>query len=230
MGLMRKLTCFGFGAVLALGACSGGSETALSQAGQLKTIYTNFRAATAKAPPLPTLTPALIDSLTVSSLEIVIEERGATAYLVPFSDRNDRRPGKLRTWRTADNANLVFRDGILVTTRGLGNDLGSSDASSTVAAIQTRSARSGQRAMFVRNGDNGTDRINLSCTMSNLGPTTLSIVGTQRSVVHLQESCIGSNEQITNDFWVDRRDSTVWQSRQWASPELGYIRTRLLKK
>ena len=228
--MMRTLSLM-LATVAALAGCSGGNETSDTQSGQIETILRAARsAAQSKPAPLPQLTPQLIDSLTVGALEITVENRGATAFLAPFSDRTDGRPGALRTWRTADKALFVLRDGVLVTTRGLGNDLGSSNAQTTVQAVRTRAPVSGAKQLYVRTGDNGTQRIDLNCRMQSLGTQNLTIVGTTRSVVQLRETCTGWTDPVVNDYWVARSDGAVWQSRQWAGPGLGYIRTRLLKK
>ncbi|WP_415404734.1 YjbF family lipoprotein [Tateyamaria sp. SN3-11] len=228
--MMRALSTALVTSVLFLAGCSGGTDTSSTQASQLRNIYEVFRAQRQDPAPLPTLTPALIDSLTVPSLEVTVENRGTTAFLIPFSDRRDSRPGALRTWRTAGDAMVVLRDGVLVTTRGLGNDLGSTNADSAVQGIQRRVPVSGPHTIYFTNSDNGVDQIDLLCEMRTVGNETIEIVQRQFSVVHLQENCTGTRGIITYDYWVDRRDSTVWQSRQWGGPKLGYIRTRLLKK
>ncbi|MEL6451554.1 MAG: YjbF family lipoprotein [Pseudomonadota bacterium] len=230
--MMRALTtCLALGATAFLVACSGGTDQGNTQAAQLATIYQQVRSnRQASAAPLPTLTPQLIAGLTVPSLEVTIEERGATAFLIPFSDRRDSGPGDLRTWRTANNVMVVLRNGVLVATRGVGNDLGSADADAAAAAVARRSPISGLHTLFYKNGTNGISTVDLLCEMRTVGSETIQIVGSSHNVVHLQENCTGTRGIITYDYWVDRRDSTVWQSRQWGGPDLGYIRTRLLKK
>ncbi len=215
---------------LLLAACSGGTDSSNSQAAQVSTYVSILRASRTPPPPPPQLTPALINRLTVSSLEVTVESTGQTAFLVPYSDRRDTGPGQLRTWRTADDAQLTLRSGVLVTTRGLGNDLGSSQADAAVKAIQSRSPISGPHKLYVKTGNNGISEIDLLCEMRTVGQGSIEIVQRTFPVLHLQENCTGTRGIITYDYWVDRRDSTVWQSRQWAGHEIGYVRTRLLKK
>jgi hypothetical protein len=230
MGMIRSVTTLALGASLFLAACSGGSERSSSQAAQFQTYRDAIREIRAPKPELPALTPALIASLPTAALELVIEDRGATAFLVPYSDRTDRRKGALRTWRSADSAQIVLRDGVLVTTRGLGNDLGSSRVSSVLTSIETLSPVSGPHNLFVKGYDNKSSRIDLECEMQSLGAKTIDIVQTQHSVIHFRENCAGPDGEVTNDYWVSQFDSTVWQSRQWGGPGLGYLRMRLLKK
>ena len=213
-----------------LAACSGGTEQSISQAGQIETLYQSLRASLRAPEPAPTLTPQLIASLTVPTLELVLEDRDATVFLVPFSDRTDNRTGALRTWRSADDVQFVMREGVLIATRGLGMNVGSADVSSTVASVLSGSPRSGTKRLYLRTGDHGTDRIDLTCTMRSEGAQPVSIVGTTRTTTKLREDCTYAGGTVTNEYWVDTRGATIWQSRQWAGPDLGFVRTRLLKQ
>ncbi len=226
--IRTSLALLGLAATLA--ACSGGNETAISQAGQVQNLYQNLRSALRKPEPLPTLTPELVSNLSVSTMELVFENRGSTVYLVPFSDRTDSRPGALRTWRSADDVHFILREGVLVGMRGLDANIGSADVSSTVAAIQTGQPKSGPKRLFVRNGDNGTDRLDLSCRMTSGGVETLDIVGQQVNATKLVEACTFEGQTVTNTYWLAKSGGTVWQSRQWGGPEIGYLRFRLLKQ
>ena len=227
--MIRTATLLG-ALTLGLAACSGGTEQSQSQAGQIQTLYQALRNAARTPDPVPQLTPALIEALPVSTLELVVEDRGATVYLIPFSDRTDNRPGALRTWRSADDVHFVLRQGVLIATRGLGTNLGSANVSSSVAAVLSRTPQPGGKSLYLRNGDHGTDRIDLTCTMQSDGAQSLSIVGTRRDTVKLREECQHDGSIVTNEYWVGARGATVWQSRQWAGPDLGYVRTRLLKE
>lgn len=229
---MRKIckSLFAF-AALGLAGCSGGSDQATTKAAILENMAQALltQRATRNAP-LPTLTPELIDSLSTPSLELVVEEREATAYLIPRYDQTDSRPGTLRTWRTGDNSYVVLREGIMVTTRGVGDDIGSTDANAAVAAVRGARPVSGPQTMYLPSNAGGTTRIDLSCQMQSLGPQRITIVGRGFDVVHLRQNCTGADEPVINDYWVDRRGGTVWQSRQWGGPGMGYVRLRLLKK
>ncbi len=228
--MMRSGLAAVAGCVLFLAGCSGGSDSSNAQGALVGDFVKILIAQRAEPAPLPQLTPELIAGLTVSSLEVFIENTGATAFLVPLSNRRDGGPGALRTWRTGDNSQVTLRQGVLVNTRGIGGDLGSTQANAAVRAIQSRSPISGPHTLFFTNGDNGTTRVDLSCEMRAIGNETIEIVQRKFNVLHLQENCSGTRENITYDYWVDRRDSTVWQTRQWAGPGIGYVRTRLLKK
>ena len=229
--MMKRLTSLALGAVVVLAGCSGGTDTQGTQSAQFKTIYDAYRAGRQQAAvPAPTITREVIDSLTVPALEVTIEDRNATAFLVPYSERRDAGPGLLRTWRSANDVQITLRDGVIATTRGIAFDIGSVDADTAVEAINARRPISGNHTLYVKNGDNGIDEIALDCEMRTVGHENLEIVGRSFPVVHLQENCTGWKGVVAFDYWVDERDATVWQSRQWSGPDLGYVTTRLLKK
>ncbi|KIC49675.1 YjbF family lipoprotein [Tateyamaria sp. ANG-S1] len=229
--MMKRLTSLALCAVLLVAGCSGGTDEQNTQASKFRTLFDAYRESRqAEAQPAPQLTPALIASLTVPALEVTIENRDASAFLVPFSDRRDAGPGTLRTWRSANDVQITLRSGVIAATRGTAYDIGSVDADTAVKAIQQRTPISGKHTLYVKNGNNGIDEIPLDCEMRTAGNEDLVIVGRSFPVVHLQENCTGWKGVVAFDYWVDRRDSTVWQTRQWSGPELGYVRTRLLKK
>lgn len=229
--MMKALTTLALGAALLVAGCTGGTDTQNTQAAKLQTLVEAYRTSRNQADaPSPQLTPEVLDRLTVSALEVTIENRGATAFLVPFSERRDAGPGLLRTWRSSNDAQITLRGGVIASTRGIGFDIGSVDADTAVQAIQQRAPISGDHVLFIKNGDNGIDEITLDCEMRKVADETLVIVGRSFPVVHLQENCTGWKGVVAFDYWVDRRDATVWQTRQWSGPDLGYISTRLLKK
>lgn len=162
-------------------------------------------------------------------LELVVEERGNTAYLVPYSDRTDRRKGAIRTWITGGNEHLILREGLLIGTRGMGDDLGSARVLAALESVETLTHVSGPHNLFVKDYDNQARRIDLDCKVETLGKTTIAIVQTQHNVMHLRQSCKAHGLSITNDYWVSTTDKTIWQSRQWGGPKLGYLRMRVLK-
>ena len=224
--MIRIMIC----AVLFLAACSGGRETSYDQADETRAYINIFREVGEEATAVPALTPKFIDSLTTPTLEATVERFGQVALLAPYSERADASAGALRVWRAGDGTQLIFRSGVLVATRGLGNDLGSTLSDAAVDAIQSRVPVSGLHRLYVKNGEHGISQITLNCEMRVIGKEQKESVSSPQNAIHLQSVCSGFTDTITYDYWVEPGDSTVLRSRQWAGPELGYIRTRLLKK
>ena len=230
MGMIRSIKSLVMGAILLLSACTGGNETSTSAVGLFSLLVTSFQekgSTTSKKKPL---TREFIDKLPVSAMEIVLESRSITALISPYASRSDGSNGTIDTWRNAANSQIVLDNGVLIATRGAGNDLGSALVTSVVKSVKKRKAFSGPHVLYVSGFDNRSTQIKLECKMEVLGQTRINIVGHSHNVVHLQEGCISPIGSVTNDYWVDSLDSTVWQSRQWAGPSLGYLKLRVLKK
>lgn len=207
-----------------LGACTGGTEGIQTQASALEQIRDAVGAKRkAETPPDIVVTRALINQLTVPSLEAQAEARDQTAYLVPFSQR-----GPVTIWRTADDGQLVLRRGLITSTRGLGGDLVSSDFSGTLNALQSGSGTYARR-LFLRRGDGTARTINLSCQTQSLGRVRLNVVERAYDTRHLRETCSLPQGTVVNDYWIEPGSGLMRQSRQWAGPDVGYLKLRVLK-
>lgn len=228
--MIRPAKALAVSTALLVSACTGGSETSNTLAGQFGVILTSFQESRAPRPEAPQLTPELVASIPVPVMEVVLEDRGITGIVAPYATRRDGRRGTIATWRNASDSQVVLRDGVLISTRGIGDDLGSARVTSVVESINRLAPVSGPRNMFVKGYGNETTRIDLECEMESLGQTRIEIVGRGHNVLHLRENCVNPDRSISNDYWVGLSDRTVWQSRQWAGPDLGYFRFRLLKK
>lgn len=215
------------GLALVLAGCSGGTATRPLWPQLLdatREIIATKRAGRVERPPL---TRAALDQLDGAFLEVVVERRDVLAYLFFSAERRDASPGHIIQWRTEDNVSVTFRNGVLIGTRGLGG--GVISAQVNVREGKSGPSSGGERALFIRTGDVEERRLALACDLVDLGPANLEIVERFHSVRHLQERCkAAQGGVVTNDYWVDSHRNIMWQSRQWAGPHIGYIRTRRL--
>ncbi|MFT6024562.1 MAG: hypothetical protein ACI9PY_002689 [Ascidiaceihabitans sp.] len=229
MNLTRLLAVASLGLIT---ACSGGTETATGQSQAISEAVKASNIGKRKNAPaqMPVLTRALLNTITVSSLEATIENTGSTAFMIPLAARTDSSPGKVMVWKTVGTEQVILRNGVLVGTKGVGNDLGSANAHSTVRGLKSRGNTGGQKTLYVRRDDNSTEQIRLQCEMTNLGRESIVIVERSYPTTHMREVCSNATGAITNDFWIEGNDITVRKSRQWGGPNMGYISFRLLKK
>jgi len=218
--MMRLLAA---GALAVLAACTGGDEQFSDQASAIEQVRQYLQAGNAETAPEITVTRALLNQLTVPSLEIVAESSGQKAFLVPFSRR-----GTVTIWRTAMDGQVVLRQGLVTATRGLGGDLTSSDYAQPLTALQRR-AGTYQRRLYFNNSAGGQSRLTLSCTLSNLGPKRLEVVERSYNTHHLRETCMAGQDTITNAYWIETSSGILRKSRQWVGPHIGYLNLRLLK-
>ena len=225
-------------ALVSLTACGGGNEVAplevqLIQAGQAR--LQQLRAG--KAEPL-VLTRALLDTVEDPFIEATIERLDQKANLLLRDRRRDDQPGDIEVWRTGDDVTLTTRNGVLIATRGLGGNLLSTEVQ--LAGNRPGPASGGARVMMIRAQDNKELRMALACELEDLGPKTIVIVQKSQETRHLRETCVramnanagdrepGRTGTVINDYWVDSKQGLIWQSRQWAGPEIGYLLLRRL--
>ena len=227
-----KHALFALGLLAALSGCTGGNTanredtqpvfTQLFSAGRQAISIRNARRESR-----PPLTRAALDTVGKSALEATLERSGIFAYLFIDTVRQDVHPGQITVWRTEDNITLSLRSGVLVATRGLGGDVLSTEVS--LAQNRPGPTATSPRALHVRSGNAKATRFDLDCEIVDLGPDPVAIVEIVYPTRHLQERCSAAQGgQVVNDYWVDARSDIIWQSRQWAGPQIGYIAFRRL--
>ncbi|MFV1601767.1 MULTISPECIES: YjbF family lipoprotein [unclassified Phaeobacter] len=220
--------------LLALTACSRGPDAPPLQVELLRNLSDRVgaRLSGGRADPAarPPLTRAGLDEIKAPYIEVTIEKNGVFAYLSRQQLRRDDSPGTVAVWRTEDNISLTLRNGVLVATRNLGNDILSSSA--LVAGETGGPLRSGARRYHIRGLDNDAWQLDMLCSRRDLGADPVVIVELRYPTRHIEERCQpsqpGRGGEIVNDYWVDSRSGRVWQSRQWAGPNVGYLRIRQL--
>lgn len=211
------------GLLSALAACQGGTDAPTLQLQVIEAASQSLAARRNSQPKSPPPTRAALDTLDGAFLEATRERQARTAFLYPSLQTRDRQPGAITVWRTDSNETLTVRGGVLIATRGLGGDLLSS---SLQLSSSGQGPASGQRVLDVRSGDNSKTTLVLNCEVTDLGPETIGIIERQYPTRHLRERCVGGGGTVTNDYWLDTRRSLVRQSRQWAGPQIGYLRLR----
>ncbi len=215
-------------AALLLAGCATGNGDQRAELEIVRAIgdFAAQKLAAAGQPARPPLTRAALQTVTVSAIEVTWERPGSLAYLFLDTVRRDDTPGKIIVWRSEDNATLATRNGVVIATRGLGNDLLS--GTFPVQGDSPGPAGGGERVQMISGRDNRALRLVLQCELRDLGPAPVEIVELVHPTRHLQERCTGPGGEIVNDYWFDDRAGIVWQSRQWAGPGIGYLRIRRL--
>jgi hypothetical protein len=215
--------------LMALSACSTGPAETTADVELVKVIGARITQWRKPKPEPIVVTRALLEQLDQPHIEVRVERDDLTGYMGLHLTRRDDLPGEITIWRSSDNATLAFRNGLLMTSHGLGDDL----LSAEVPAVgdQPGPARGGGRSYSLRGGDNQAFQLNMVCSVTDLGAETIEIVGVRYTTRHLQEHCeggegIGAKGVVVNDYWIDSRAGKLWQSRQWAGPGIGYLRIR----
>ncbi|KAF0676968.1 YjbF family lipoprotein [Profundibacterium mesophilum] len=140
-----------------------------------------------------------------------------TGFLLQGTNRDTQ------TWASQDGVTLSFRQGQLVSSRGLGNDLMSVDSPDIRPGRGTVS-----RVRYRLGGDERVVRRRFDCTLSQSGGETLSIAGLPRSLRRVTESCVPSGaaaadgQAFENRYWITQGGAVI-RSRQFLTRELGYL-------
>lgn len=153
-----------------------------------------------------------IEALATPIMRATVPARGIDVLL---SIREQK--GNVVTWEAANGYTFTFRDGVLIETRGIGQDLMSASAPSSG---RIASGTADQRSYFFLGDDDVTERRDYSCTPQTVGTEALTIYGRTHTVRHVTESCLRSQGKLMNQFWFE--GGTLRQSQQWISPSAGH--------
>ncbi|NSX53238.1 YjbF family lipoprotein [Parasulfitobacter algicola] len=214
-----------------LASCSSGSglETSALQ-GLTTTLADVFRgnkdrqAANANFNPATSITRAQVASLPARTWVAHLDERNAWASLTLLGNNRG-----VRTYLTEDSISVSLRQGVLVATRGLGNDVHVANPNPTLAALSSQGTR-GRYTREMTFLDPTSQKIStlFSCTMTPIGPTAVTIAQTRQATRQYSEDCQSDTRKITNLFWTST-SGAMTRTRQWVSPTVGYLDTYLVK-
>jgi hypothetical protein len=165
------------------------------------------------------LTRAAIDQSEDALLLAELPARALAATLAPRGERDG-----VVTWNTGQGQTLSFRGGVLVATRGLGDDLMSADVSGTLAALNGGPQSGYPRLLtFV----DGTGRTEFRALLCDMGPPVADPVlsfGIGFPAVRREETCGTTGGIVTNRYWIGS-DGIMRRAEQWVGPTLGTLAT-----
>lgn len=213
-----KTRAFGLSMLALLAAC--GNDTAeptatpIGIAGQAaQQIMAERRSANAPKAPARTQEEIVAEALRVNPAPLIMAglETAGRTQVMAMTGQN----GAMRTYMTPNEQALILRGGMLVGTRGLGNDLSVTEAA-TEGLIRAGRSGNGQRVIRYYSGDGLERPLTFDCTVG-AGPNPGVMV----------ESCEGLGISFQNNFMVQGGQIPV--SRQWAGPRLGYVTIQTLR-
>ena len=213
---------------LALAGCSGGqvSEQEANRDAQF--------AALTRLLPLPGIGPraepaapmVVIDADPGQRLAAELASRNAQAQLWVVG-----RNGPVTTWQTADSITVsLAAPGVVLGTRGLGEDLHVADVAATAAALTAGRGAEGLRRTH-RTLDGGQRLVSAEylCTLRPAGSDMVQVGQTRRAALRFDETCRSADgDGFTNHYWRAPDRAEIVASHQWLGPELGSISLTLL--
>ncbi len=150
------------------------------------------------------LTPEVRASIGASVLIVELPKLKVAAVVVAVGQN-----GSAVTWFAEDGVGISTKDGLLLSTRGVGFDLMSSSVDGPLAMIKGRGTGTAIREHRHLDGEDQEVIRRFECTYLH-------------SKHHVLESCESKGLSIENQYWLDSTGD-VWRSQQWAGLRNGYI-------
>ncbi|QIZ81727.1 YjbF family lipoprotein [Thalassovita gelatinovora] len=163
--------------------------------------------------------------VTPKPLSLVVREQDKTTAIILEAERN----GPYRTFITSARQTLTLRQGVVTATRGIGNDLMSSDVEDTLRLLRARQPGHTRRVMRYLTGDEHTIAFSFDCTMAVGETQTINSGEISAQVRVMTEKCSGDGLQFTNTYMVDHAGE-VLGSRQWINPTMGSVGIQVLRR
>jgi hypothetical protein len=219
---MARITGFGVIALLGLSACGplykGNANLAALQGAYGSLMSGNDSGAVAdenaSAGPQATLTRALIEEQEVKLLRMSVISADATGLVLEAGVN-----GSKVTWLSPEGVSFIYDEGLLVGTRGLGDDLMGADVDGTKRSLN--GGGNHIRKLDFLNGLSQIERRTYQCLAVQTGRETLTIVERSYATTVIDETCTSASHTFKNTYWRDA-NGVIWQSRQWISDGVGY--------
>ncbi len=204
-------------AVLLTAACGPLQSENVGRAAVSGILSTARGGAAAATPPL---SRATIEAASGPLIYAAVLQRGTSATL-SLAGTNSGKD----TWIAVDGISLTVQDGLLIATRGLGDDLMAADVAKLRQGFQD--GRQTRRVHDYLTGQDEIRRQTYDCTMAAKGSTDIVIFERRQSVTLYEETCTGSASVFLNRYWRDG-SGVIWKSQQFVSPGVGHIEIQRL--
>ncbi len=145
---------------------------------------------------------------TAPVLLVTLPTLDAVASLVPAAENQD-----VMTWIDPSGVSVATRDGLVISTRGLGHDLMASDVSGTQAALAGGPARFDRVHRYL-NGENQLLRQTFTCR-------------TETENAGVIERCSDGVTAFENRF--ELQSGHIKRSTQWLGPDIGFATLERLR-
>lgn len=202
-----------------VGKLGGVPVKALFQA-TLASVGLGKKPAPAAATPAPS-------AAEVAASRKMLEAAGVPLYIALNKDLHLKaflgklgQNGDVVTWATTDHISISLRQGMVVATRGLGPDIMSSSGPS-VAEVSRGHGQTQRSYTYLDTADRSL-RQDYSCTLSQVGSETITLVGKPYRTRRVDERCHGSGGDFTNSYWFDRA-AKLRQSSQHLAPGIANL-------
>lgn len=212
-------------ALVALIGISAGCDSYEAKENAFSVAFEIFRNRGQQQPltELPPVTRDQLDASPVGVLDMKLEDAGAVGRLLHLATN-----GPYVTWASVDGATITLKNGILVASRSLGNDLMSTDVVQIEQMLNDPSMPEGARVHRYLDADGHIYARTYLCAPTERRADRLFVVDRHIAVTRITQSCEGADARFENVYWREA-GGKIRAARQWVSPEIGSIRLLLLK-
>lgn len=159
-----------------------------------------------------------------SLIQVASKKRGSSALMLEIESNRG-----YRTYSTASKQTFTLRNGLVTSTRGMGDDLMASINGDSLSLIRARRTGSGQRVMEHLDGAGDTVRLQFTCETYVTGSGRVKRGAVNAITTELTENCVAGRHKFTNVYQVDGT-GMILESQQWISPSAGYVLIRVLRR
>lgn len=152
------------------------------------------------------------------TIRVFLESRGASAVLAQASTL-----GSVTSWTDESDVSVSLNNGVVVETRGLGDDIMSSDVSNSLKALRGDFGDSFyERFQTSLSGELETEFRAFQCQISDRTNATIKINSITLPVTKIVESCATIGFSVSNIYWQGA-NGVLLRSRQWISEGVGHM-------
>ncbi|MDO6724796.1 YjbF family lipoprotein [Celeribacter halophilus] len=168
-----------------------------------------------------------------------LQSSGAPAYVAGLQNKEGAYTLFVRqtinakgeeTWISPDHLSLGMKEGMIIATRGFGNDVFAADVNKTLLALKV-----GHESDIVEHfitplsGSSQVERLAFRCRVTKISRQSVPLgVNYTADTDLFEETCRNGQSDFQNLFWVERGSRRIVQSRQWIGEETGDIALRLV--
>lgn len=219
--ILRPLTFVAL--ALSLAAC--GNETGGSNVGQTLRNIPKLLSGRKAAP--PQVSPQLVEQAlanTTDPIVLIQVESNKAQFLLLQIEKN----GLYATFGNAQRQAIIFRNGMITSSRGLGGDLMSSGSDVLLNRVSRRAEGQVPYVLRFLTPEDVTLALTLSCTVTRGKDVALDVGRSKRRGTTMTATCSGSGVTFTDTFIV-APNGFILSTRQWMGPTLGYLAAQFMR-
>lgn len=134
------------------------------------------------------------------------------------------------SWISGDNLSLGMQHGLIIATRGFGGDLMSADVTRIAPLITGQQMGIAEHFLSHLNGNDQIEISAFRCEVTKRGARDVDLGPYVAKTSLMVSHCRNGQTAFKNLYWVEDRSGKVVQSKQWISPYIGMVSTRVIPR